>query len=113
MTSLPAAVDQLKQSFRLCRKHFIFAALFSGFVNLLYIAPTLYMLQVYDRVVPTRGLVTLFFLTIVLLGALVVMSQLGPYPHAPVAARLDPGRGNADPGAAQRHARPPRSARSQ
>ena len=30
-------------------------------VNALYIVPTLYMLQVYDRVVPTQGLQTLFF----------------------------------------------------
>jgi ATP-binding cassette subfamily C protein len=54
----------------LCRRHFIAAAGFSALVNLLYIAPTLYMLQVYDRVVPTQGHLTLLFLTLVLLFAL-------------------------------------------
>lgn len=53
-----------------CRRHIVAAAGFSALVNLLYIAPTLYMLQVYDRVVPTQGLQTLFFLTLVLLFAL-------------------------------------------
>lgn len=45
-------------------------------VNLLYIVPTLYMLQVYDRVIPTQGLQTLFFLTLVLLFALATLSLL-------------------------------------
>lgn len=45
-------------------------------VNILYIAPTLYMLQVYDRVVPTQGLQTLLFLTLVLLFALACLSLL-------------------------------------
>jgi ATP-binding cassette subfamily C protein len=61
---------------RLCRRHFAGAALLSALVNLLYIAPTLYMLQVYDRVVPTRGVQTLFFLTLVLLLALATLSLL-------------------------------------
>ncbi len=36
----------------------------------------LYMLQVYDRVIPTRGNVTLFFLTLVLLFGLVTLAML-------------------------------------
>lgn len=59
-----------------CRRHVVAAAGFSALVNILYIVPTLYMLQVYDRVVPTRGLQTLFFLTIVLLLALATLSLL-------------------------------------
>ena len=50
--------------------------LFSALLNLLFIAPMLYMLQVYDRVVPTYGATTLLFLTIVLLFALIVLSML-------------------------------------
>ena len=38
-----------------CRRHFVAAAVFSLLINILYLAPTLYMLQVYDRVVPTGG----------------------------------------------------------
>ena len=36
-----------------CKQHFIGAAVFSLLINVLYLAPTIYMLQVYDRVVPT------------------------------------------------------------
>ena len=52
---------------RAVRGHFLWAALFSSLANLLFLAPTLYMLQIYDRVVPTRGETTLGFLTLVLL----------------------------------------------
>ena len=66
----------LSAALALCRRHFVAAAAFSALVNLLYIVPTLYMLQVYDRVVPTRGLQTLLFLTMVLLFALATLSLL-------------------------------------
>lgn len=59
-----------------CRRHLVAAAGFSALVNVLYIAPTLFMLQVYDRVVPTRGLLTLLFVTLVLLFALATLSLL-------------------------------------
>jgi PrtD family type I secretion system ABC transporter len=59
-----------------CRQHFIAAAVFSLFINLLYLAPTLYMLQVYDRVVPTGGKTTLLFITIALALALLTLSVL-------------------------------------
>ena len=60
----------LAEAVRACRKHLIAAALFSALINLLYLAPTLYMLQVYDRVVPTRGHLTLALLTLALVFAL-------------------------------------------
>lgn len=58
------------------RAHVMWAALFSALANLLFLAPTLYMLQVYDRVVPTRGATTLGFLTIVVLMAFATLSLL-------------------------------------
>jgi ATP-binding cassette subfamily C protein len=58
------------------RRHFLSAAVFSALLNLLFIAPMLYMLQIYDRVVPTQGGVTLLFLTLVVLFALVTLSLL-------------------------------------
>lgn len=58
------------------REYFTKSALFSALVNILYIVPTLYMLHVYDRVVPTQGLQTLLFLTLVLLFALGTLSFL-------------------------------------
>jgi ATP-binding cassette subfamily C protein len=68
----PAIADALAQ----CRRHFIAAAAFSLLINVLYLAPTLYMLQVYDRVVPTAGKTTLLFVTIALGLALATLSLL-------------------------------------
>jgi ATP-binding cassette subfamily C protein len=59
-----------------CRQHFIAAAAFSLLINLLYLAPTIYMLQVYDRVVPTGGKTTLLFITAALALALLTLSML-------------------------------------
>jgi ATP-binding cassette subfamily C protein len=59
-----------------CRQHFIAAAVFSLLINILYLAPTLYMLQVYDRVVPTAGTTTLLFITLALAFALLTLSIL-------------------------------------
>lgn len=66
----------MRAALELCRRHFVAAAVFSALVNILYIVPTIYMLQVYDRAVPTRGTLTLLFLTIVLLFALGVLALL-------------------------------------
>jgi ATP-binding cassette subfamily C protein len=62
-----------------CRPHFLFAALFSGMVNLLYLAPSIYMLQVYDRVVSTRGTATLVTLTAILALALACSALLDAF----------------------------------
>src|SRR3569833_3229088 len=59
-----------------CRRQFMAAAGFSLLINVLYLAPTLYMLQVYDRVVPTGGKATLFFITLGLAIALMTLSSL-------------------------------------
>jgi PrtD family type I secretion system ABC transporter len=59
-----------------CRRHLVFAGLFSGLVNILYLVPSIFMLQVYDRVVPTRGGTTLLLLTLILVLALVVFAIL-------------------------------------
>jgi len=69
--SLPSPVDA---ALRDARRHFLFAALFSGLVNLLYLVPSIFMLQVYDRVVPTRGGTTLVFLIVILAIALAALS---------------------------------------
>ena len=66
----------LAEALQDCRPHFMAAAGFSLLINVLYLAPTLYMLQVYDRVVPTGGKTTLFFITIALAFALLTLSLL-------------------------------------
>jgi len=66
----------LADGFRACRTHIAFGALFSALLNLLYLAPTLYMMQVYDRVVPTEGRLTLLYLTLIVGFALIVLVAL-------------------------------------
>ena len=58
------------------RRHFVYAASFSALLNLLFIAPMLYMLQVYDRVMPTQGRTTLVMLTIILAVSLATLAAL-------------------------------------
>lgn len=59
-----------------CRNHFLAAAGFSALVNLLFLAPTIYMMQVYDRVVPNQGVLTLFWLTVVVTVAVGTLALL-------------------------------------
>jgi len=59
-----------------CGGHLLFAFGFSALVNVLYLAPTLYMMQVYDRVVPTGGILTLLFVTVVVVFALATLAAL-------------------------------------
>lgn len=56
--------------------YFIAAAVFSFFMNLLLLSPSLYMLQVYDRVLGSRSVETLWFLTLLLVIALLVMASM-------------------------------------
>jgi ATP-binding cassette subfamily C exporter for protease/lipase len=49
---------------------------FSAVINLLMLVPALYMLQVYDRVLASRNETTLLMLTLMVLGAYLVMSSL-------------------------------------
>ena len=68
--------DELKAALRKLRGAFITVAIFSGFLNMLMLAPSLYMLQVYDRVLTSRNETTLVFLTLLLVGALIFMGAL-------------------------------------
>lgn len=59
-----------------CRRHIAFVILFSAALNILFLAPSIYMLQVYDRVLTSGGTLTLLYLSAVLLAALAVLSFL-------------------------------------
>lgn len=72
----PPGAEPLYRALGECRTYFVWAAVFSAFVNLLYLAPTLYMMQVYDRVIPTSGLTTLALVTIVAVFALATLACL-------------------------------------
>ena len=51
-------------------------ALFSGVINLLMLSGSLYMLQVYDRVIPSRNVATLFGLSLMVLLAYLMQGYL-------------------------------------
>ena len=70
---LPAPVSKALDA---CRPHIAAAAFFSALINLLYLAPTIYMMQVYDRVVPTGGVITLVWITAVLALAIGTLTAL-------------------------------------
>ena len=73
---LANAPEPLGAALRACKRHFQSAFFFSALVNVLYLAPTLYMLQVYDRVMSTGGVMTLIFITIVVVLALGTLTLL-------------------------------------
>ena len=56
------------------RKEFMWVGIFSCVYNLLLITPTLYMLQVFDRVMLSRSEVTLIVLTLLVLAGLMLSS---------------------------------------
>jgi len=66
----------LGQALNLCKGAFLSAAGFSLLINFLMIAPSIYMLQVYDRVVSTGNTTTLLMLTLIILMLYVTMAAL-------------------------------------
>jgi PrtD family type I secretion system ABC transporter len=58
------------------RGQLVAVALFSGVVNLLQLTVSLYMMQVFDRVLGTRSIDTLYYLTLIACFALLVMAAL-------------------------------------
>jgi ABC-type protease/lipase transport system fused ATPase/permease subunit len=68
--------NAMQIALRACRSHIKAVAAFSAAVNILFLAPTLYMLQVYDRVLATGGVMTLVFVTLALVVALAVLAAL-------------------------------------
>ena len=64
----------IREALAACKSVFVEAAVFSAFLNLLYLAPTLYMLQVYDRVIPSNGGSTLLMLTAIFVAATVTLA---------------------------------------
>ena len=66
----------LKQALAACRPHFVAAGIFSALLNFLYLTPTLYMLLVYSRVIPTSGLTTLVYVSLIALAALATLAFL-------------------------------------
>lgn len=57
--------SDLRHALNLCRGSFVFAGLFSLFINLLMLTPSIYMLAVYDRVLASGSVSTLVMLSLI------------------------------------------------
>lgn len=65
-------MSDLRQFYAVFRSYFLNAALFSFFINLLLLVPSLYMLQVFDRVLSSRSIDTLLMLTLASVAVLLL-----------------------------------------
>ncbi|MFN6998008.1 MAG: type I secretion system permease/ATPase [Aquincola tertiaricarbonis] len=73
----PAASDSaLHRALQIVRRTLWSVAFFSFFINLLALTSSLYMLQVYDRVLASRSLPTLLYLTLFAAGCLATLALL-------------------------------------
>jgi len=64
----PPASSELAAALGACRRAFIATALFSGMSNILMLSGALFMLEIYDRVLPSRSVPTLVGLLILVAG---------------------------------------------
>lgn len=66
--------DEFASALRECKRPLLAAALFSGGVNLLFLASPIYLIQVYNRVIPSGSIPTLIALSAALIFALATMA---------------------------------------
>ncbi len=64
--------DPVTSGLRIATRRMIGIGVFSGVINILMLSGSIYMMQVYDRVIPSRNLATLFGLTLMVLIAYLV-----------------------------------------
>ena len=72
LPATPAADDPVSRGLRESARRMTGIAAFSGVINLLTLSGSLYMLQVYDRVIPSRNLATLSGLSLMVLVAYLI-----------------------------------------
>src|SRR6201991_474029 len=68
MAAAPVRRSELGEALRACRNAFIGVGVMSCMINLLYLTGSLFMLEVYDRVLPSRSVPTLIGLIILAIG---------------------------------------------
>ena len=66
----------MKEVLKKCWFYFVFAGIFSLFINTLYLTFSLYMLAVYDNVLASYSMSTLWVITAIALAALIVLGLL-------------------------------------
>lgn len=72
----PHQTNEVKDALRKCKTFIIGAAVFSAGVNILYLTPTIYLMQVYDRILASSSVSTLVFLTLIVIVALATLAAL-------------------------------------
>ncbi len=75
-TKIPIPKNELRSVIMSFKSAFFTVAIFSFFLNALMLVPSIYMMQIYDRVLMSRNVTTLAMLTIVALGLYVLMIAL-------------------------------------
>jgi PrtD family type I secretion system ABC transporter len=70
------AETPLAAALRSCKRQFWTVGLFSGVVNLLQLTVSIYMMQVFDRVLSTRSIDTLYYLTLITIAAIGLLALL-------------------------------------
>ena len=68
--------DEIQRALAAFKSTFITIGVFSAIINILMLTPSLYMLQVYDRVLASRNEITLLMLTLLMLGAFLFVGSL-------------------------------------
>jgi ATP-binding cassette subfamily C protein len=91
----PPASAELAAALGACRRAFLAIALFSGMSNILMLTGSLFMLEVYDRVIPSRSVPTLVALLILASGLYAAQGVIDTMPD-PGPRRQQPRR-NAEP----------------
>lgn len=92
MSRTPAKRGELLTAILSYRSAFTTVAFFSFFINFMMLAPSIYMLQVYDRVLASRNETTLLMLSLLIVGLYAMMSLLEAvrsFVLVRVGARLD------------------------
>src|SRR5438874_8956645 len=76
INKLSETKNEIELVLRGFKSTFVTIGTFSAITNLLALVPSLYMLQVYDRVLASRNEITLLMLTLLMLGGYLLMSLL-------------------------------------
>jgi ATP-binding cassette, subfamily C, bacterial PrsD len=71
-SAVAASEDPVAEGMRVAARRMIGIGVFSGVINILMLSGSLYMMQVYDRVIPSRNLATLFGLSMMVLIAYLI-----------------------------------------
>jgi ATP-binding cassette subfamily C protein len=76
MRDTSSGASEVKAALRACRSAFLGIGIFSAIINILMLAGSIYMLQIYDRVLASRSISTLVGISLILLAAYLLQGAL-------------------------------------